>query len=170
MARGPGSCWAGNALHSDISPEGAGSGLFGMLLALVAQRHGFPVPEGGSQAITDALVARLLARGGEVRCGQRVTEVVVRDGRALGVRTDGDGVGALAARRAVLADTDVLTLYRHLVGERHLPARVVDGLTRFHHGPPTLKVDWALSSKIPWTDPVVGRAGTVHLAVTRSGT
>lgn len=153
---------AGNALHSDISPEGAGSSLFGLLLALTAQRHGFPVPEGGSQALTDAMVRRLEARGGRVACGHRVVEVRLVDGRAVGVRT-ADGAD-FVARRGVLADTDAVALYRDLVGEEHLPSRVVDGLSRFQRGPATVKVDWALSSKIAWADPDVGRAGTVHLA------
>jgi phytoene dehydrogenase-like protein len=152
---------AGNALHSDISPEGAGSGLFGMLLALAAQRHGFPVPEGGSQSLTNALIKRLEARGGRVMCGQEVTRVIIHEGRAVGVRTT---AGDIIARRGVLADCNAVPLYRRLVGEDHLPARLVDGLARFHHGPATVKVDWALSSKIPWTDGDVGRAGTVHLA------
>jgi phytoene dehydrogenase-like protein len=153
---------AGNALHTDISPEGAGSALFGMLLALMAQRHGFPVPEGGAQSITNALIARLEARGGQLRCGQRVDRVILHEGRAVGVRTaSGDD---LSAARAVLADCNAVPLYRDLVGEDHLPARLVTGLRRFHHGPGTVKVDWALSSKIPWSDPDIGLAGTVHLA------
>jgi phytoene dehydrogenase-like protein len=153
---------AGNALHADISPEGAGSGLFALILALTAQRHGFPVPEGGAQSLTDALVRRLEAKGGTIRCGERVAKVVVRDGRAVAVRTAvGDEV---TVERAVLADCDAVLLYRDLVGEEHLPKRVVHGLERFHRGPATVKVDWALSSPIPWLDPAVGRAGTVHLA------
>lgn len=153
---------AGNALHADLSPEGAGSGLFGLLLALIAQHHGFPVPEGGAQALTDALVRRLESRGVGIRCGERVAKVIVREGRAVGVLTaSGDEI---EARHAVLADCDAVVLYRDMVGEDHLPARLLDGLQRFHRGPATVKLDWALSSPIPWLDPEVGRAGTVHLA------
>ena len=153
---------AGNALHSDISPEGAGSSLFGLLLALTAQAYGFPVPEGGSQSLTDALVRRLEAKGGKVLCGRRVVKVKLADGRAVGVHTaDGDH---FAAPRGVLADTDVVALYRDLVGEQNLPQPVVDRLTKFHRGPATVKVDWAVSAKIPWIDPEVERVGTVHLA------
>ena len=34
----------GNAMHSDVPPEGAGSGVFGWLLAMLGQDVGFPVP------------------------------------------------------------------------------------------------------------------------------
>src|SRR4051812_6060331 len=93
---------AGNALHADFSPEHPGSGIYGWVLVGLAQQFGFPIPEGGSGRVTDALVRRLQARGGAVRCGVRVTKVETRRGRAAGVRTaDGEAIGA---RRAVLAD------------------------------------------------------------------
>ncbi|MEA2451108.1 MAG: hypothetical protein QOG63_3040, partial [Thermoleophilaceae bacterium] len=50
---------AGNALHADFTPEAAGSGIYGWLLASLAQQHGWPVPEGGSGELTAALVRRL---------------------------------------------------------------------------------------------------------------
>ncbi|MDT0550944.1 NAD(P)/FAD-dependent oxidoreductase, partial [Streptomyces sp. DSM 41529] len=50
---------AGNALHADLAPEAAGSGGFGWLMSMLGQFHGFPVPVGGSGALTEALVRRL---------------------------------------------------------------------------------------------------------------
>ncbi len=76
---------AGNALHADLGPEAAGSGGFGWLMTMLGQTYGFPVPVGGAGALTAALVRRL-ERGGVVRC-ERVDEIVVRAGRAVGVRT-----------------------------------------------------------------------------------
>src|SRR6202041_566234 len=73
---------AGNALHTDLSPETAGSGLFGWLLCALAQHVGFPVPEGGAGELTAALVRRLEAGGGELRCGTAVRRIYVRGGRA----------------------------------------------------------------------------------------
>jgi phytoene dehydrogenase-like protein len=151
----------GNAMHADISPESPGSGLFGLVLAGLGQQVGYPVPRGGAQGITDALVARLRARGGNVECDAHVDRVVVRNGRAVGVEV---GTQPVDATRAVLADTDVVALYRQLVGAAHLPARVLDRISRFERGPATVKIDWALSAPIPWRDPAVRGAGTVHLA------
>ena len=39
---------SGNAMHSDVSPDSAGSALFGWLLVMLGQDVGFPVPEGGA--------------------------------------------------------------------------------------------------------------------------
>jgi phytoene dehydrogenase-like protein len=153
---------AGNALHADLAPESAGSGGFGWLMSMLGQTYGFPVPVGGSGALTRALVRRLEARGGRVRCGQRVERIVVRGGRAVGVRTAaGD---AVAARRAVLADVSVPALYGELVDPEHLPAQVRDDLRRFQWDFATFKVDWALDGPVPWRAEQAGRAGTVHLA------
>ena len=131
---------AGCALHSDLTLDAAGGAVLGWLLAMLAQDVGFPVAEGGAQSIADALVRRLEARGGEVRCDARVTKVEVRDGAATGVRTaDGE---PYPARRAVLADVPAPGLYRDLVGPEHLPSRVATDLEDFHWDDATVKVDW----------------------------
>ncbi|MFI8345330.1 phytoene desaturase family protein [Streptomyces sp. NPDC085639] len=153
---------AGNALHADLAPEAVGSGGFGWLMSMLGQSHGFPVPVGGAGALTDALVSRLRRRGGVLRCGERVASVVVRSGTAVGVRTEGKET--VSARRAVLADTSAPTLYRDLVGEEHLPSRLLRDLERFQWDFATFKVDWALTGPVPWTAPQAARAGTVHVA------
>ncbi|MEU0008718.1 NAD(P)/FAD-dependent oxidoreductase [Streptomyces sp. NPDC006314] len=153
---------AGNALHADLAPESAGSGGFGWLLSMLGQTYGFPVPVGGSGALTEALIHRLRARGGELRCGERVESIAVRDGRAVGVRTAaGETVPAL---RAVLADVAVPVLYQDLVGPEHLPAQLMEDLRRFQWDFATFKVDWALDGPVPWQAERACQAGTVHLA------
>ncbi|KAF0647224.1 MULTISPECIES: phytoene desaturase family protein [Streptomyces] len=153
---------AGNALHADLSPETALGGGLGWLMCMLGQSVGFPVPVGGVGALTDALARRLADRGGTVRCGRRVTEVTVRDGRARGVRTaDGEYV---AARRAVLADVTAPALYGGLVAWEHLPGRLRDDMRRFQWDVGTVKVDWALDRPVPWAADGPARAGTVHLA------
>jgi phytoene dehydrogenase-like protein len=158
---GAASLMAGNALHTDLGPDAAGSAVYGWLLAMLAQTVGFPVPVGGAGMLTEALVTRLHDRGGRLVCGAPVRQVVVRHGRAVGVRTaDGDEHGA---SRAVLAAVDAPQLLVSLVGEEHLPARMREDLRRFQWDNATLKVDWALSGPIPWKDAECGLAGTLHL-------
>ncbi|MCX5174547.1 NAD(P)/FAD-dependent oxidoreductase [Streptomyces virginiae] len=153
---------AGNALHADLAPEAAGSGGFGWLMSMLGQSHGFPVPVGGAGALTAALVSRMRRRGGVLRCGERVASVVLRGGTAVGVRTAGGEI--VGARRAVLADTSALALYRDLVGEEHLPSRLLRDLECFQWDFATFKVDWALTGPVPWTAPQAAGAGTVHVA------
>jgi phytoene dehydrogenase-like protein len=159
---GGGLLLAGNALHADMTPEMPGSALFGLILCGIGQHHGFPVPEGGAGRLTGALVRRLIASSGEVRCASRVTQILVRDGRARGVRLDSGE--EILARVAVLADVGAPQLYGELLHPRDTPARLVRQLPRFQYDNSTIKVDWALSGPIPWTSEPVRRAGTVHVA------
>jgi phytoene dehydrogenase-like protein len=155
---------AGCALHTDVFPESPVGGLMGWLLAAIGQELSWPVPEGGAGRLTDALVSRLTAAGGKLQCSTPVTGVVVRGGRAVAVRTAaGDEVDA---GRAVLADVDAPALYRRLVGEEHLPSRVVRALDRFNWDHATVKVDWTLDAPIPWASEAARQAGTVHVADT----
>ena len=152
---------AGNSLHTDLSPTSAGSAVFGWLLAMLGQSVGFPVPEGGAGRLTAALVDRLLARGGQLECGARATQVILRQGRAVGVRlADGRVVDA---RRAVLADVPAPHLYLDLVGADHLPSLLLQDIQRFQWDQATVKVDWALSAPIPWVAEGARGAGTVHV-------
>ncbi len=156
---------AGAALHADFSPESTLSGFFGWLMCAAGQQVGFPVPVGGAQSITDALVRRLEAGGGRVRCGAPVTEVVVRHGRAAGVRVgSGSGGEELRADRAVLADVNAPMLYRSLVAADHLPARLLAAIERFDWDDATFKVDWTLDEPIPWKAAGARQAGTVHVS------
>lgn len=153
---------AGNAAHADLHPQGMGSGLFGLMLAMLGQQVGFPAPTGGAGQLIAAMVRRLEAGGGRLRCSAAVTRIEVRDGRAVAVHTaDGERI---EARRAIIADVTAPQLYGGLVPFSDLPARVESSMRRFQWDPGTVKVDWALSGPIPWAgDPAVA-PGYVHLA------
>ncbi|MDQ2725930.1 MAG: NAD(P)/FAD-dependent oxidoreductase [Actinomycetota bacterium] len=153
---------AGNALHADLVPESALSGIYGWLLAMLGQEVGFPVPEGGAGGLTEALVARLARAGGELRCGQPAVGIEVLKGRARAVRTAGGET--VLARHAVVADVDAPSLYLDLVGRAHLPPSLIEDVRSFEWDTSTIKVDWALTAPIPWSDAECRRAGTVHLA------
>jgi phytoene dehydrogenase-like protein len=152
---------AGNALHADLTPDSNGGGLFGWLLCMLGQDVGFPVPQGGAGKLTEALIARLRDRGGEVVCGQRVTSVVVKDGRAVGVDTAAGE--RYDARKAVLADTGAPQLYLDLIPREHLSKQLVEDLEKFQYDASTIKVDWALDGPIPWKVADAHRAGTIHV-------
>lgn len=152
---------AGCALHADLGPDQSAGTAIGWLLAALAQRTGFPVPAGGAGAIAGALVRRLRARGGDVWCGRPVTEVVVRRGRAVGIRTAGGD--EVTARRAVIAAVAAPALVGHLLDPAALPAGTAAELSRFHWDWSTVKVDWALAGPVPWRAGACRRAGVVHL-------
>jgi phytoene dehydrogenase-like protein len=155
---------AGNALHTDLTPESALGGFFGFLLCALGQDVGYPFPEGGAGELSGALVRRARARGVRIVTGARVTSVVVRRGAAAGVRlADGTEIGA---RRAVLADVDAVALYLSLLPREAVPAGVLADIRRFDRDPATVKVDWTLDGPVPWSHPEARRAPVVHVTDT----
>jgi phytoene dehydrogenase-like protein len=152
--------FTGTAMHADVPPSEVLSGFFGFVLCMIGQDVGWPAPEGGAGRFTDALVTRLQARGGRVHCNAPVDRVLVRNGRAVGVRAAGEEI---AAARAVLADVDAPRLLLQLVGPEHLSARTLDDLRRFTWDHAVFKVDWNLDAPVPWTAPHARRAGVIHV-------
>jgi phytoene dehydrogenase-like protein len=152
---------AGNALHADLTPETAIGGFFGFVLCALGQDVGFPVPAGGAGSLTRALVRRLEAYGGSVECGAPVERVLVKRGRAVGVRT-ADG-REFEARRAVLAAVDAPQLYLRLLDRDHVPASVLAEIHRFEWDWSTIKIDWTLDAPIPWEADEARRAPVVHV-------
>ncbi|MFZ5845829.1 MAG: phytoene desaturase family protein [Actinomycetota bacterium] len=155
---------AGNAAHTDIPVDAPGSGVMGWLLAMVGQHLGYPVPRGGAGMLAAAMARRFESRGGTIRTGERVVEVVVRDGRASAVRTEGGDL--VEATRAVVADVSAPALYGELVSWDHLPSRLRRKMDRFEWDPGTVKVDWALDGPVPWATAPAAAPGTVHISET----
>lgn len=157
----------GNAGHADIPLDAPGSGLMGVLLCMLGQSVGYPVPEGGAGRLTQAMAERLRSKGGQIRCGSAVAGVEVSGGRAVGVRLeDGSQVGV---RRAVLADVGAPALYERMLDPSAVPPRVQRGIRRFDWDPGTVKVDWALSGPVPWGQQPSAAPGTVHIAASAAG-
>ena len=142
-----GALFAGIAAHSILPLDRAFTAGVALFLGGLAHAVGWPMAEGGSQAITDALIAELRAHGGEVECGRRVASL-----------------DELPASTVVLADVTPRSLAA-IAGPR-LPKRVRRAYRRFRHGPGVFKVDYALSEPVPWRDPATARAATVHLGGT----
>ncbi|MBM2622381.1 NAD(P)/FAD-dependent oxidoreductase [Actinoplanes sp. LDG1-06] len=168
MFRGEGATMllAGCALHTDLSPEEAGGGVYGWLLAMLGQQYGWPVPVGGAQKITDALVTRLEQRGGRIVYNAPADRVLIARGKAMGVTADTTNYRAW---KAVVADVPAPALYLDLVGERWLPPRLAEDLDHFRWDGATLKVDWAVRTRMPWRNPAAAGAGTVHLGADLDG-
>jgi phytoene dehydrogenase-like protein len=158
--RRPTAWLAGSAMHSGLPPDTAGSGAFGFLLQLVGHTHGWPLPEGGTQRVTDALLAKLARAGGQIRCSAGVAKILVRAGRTAGVELVG---GEQVAVDAVVSTVSARPLAAMLPPEA-LPERLVRRLRGWRYGTAAFKVDWALSGSVPWSAPAAHEAGVVHLA------
>jgi phytoene dehydrogenase-like protein len=153
---------AGNAGHADIPLNAPGSALMGILMTMLGQTVGFPVPQGGAGVLAQSLARRLESLDADIRCGMPVVHVEIDRGRATGVRTE-DGQ-LFHARRAVIADVVASNLYGGLVSPADVPARTARSMKGFQLDPGTVKVDWALDAPIPWGSAPPHAPGTFHVA------
>ena len=139
--------FAGCAAHSILPLERSLTAALGLLFCLTGHVEAWPVAEGGSAAIAGALASLLLSLGGRIETGNFVSMLT-----------------NLPRARVVLFDTSPAQL-ADIAGPA-LPAGYVRRLRRYRYGPGVFKVDWALDGPIPWNDPAVLQASTVHLGGT----
>lgn len=132
---------AAHAISRMPSLVSAGAGL---MLSMLAHTGGWPIPVGGSQAISDALIEDLRAHGGTVISDAPVTDPP-------------QGVAIFDT-----APPALLSIYRDRVPDKYAKA-----LQRYRFGSAAAKVDFVLSGEIPWADPRLAQAPTLHLGGTR---
>ncbi len=116
----------------------------GVGIITAGHRWGWPVAAGGSGSITGALAALLADLGGKIETGTPIR----------------------VASQLPLADVTLLDLAPDVVAALlgdELPARVARAFRRFRRAPGAFKIDFAVEGGVPWSNPDVGRAGTVHL-------
>ncbi|MDX2355685.1 NAD(P)/FAD-dependent oxidoreductase [Dietzia sp. PP-33] len=134
-----------HAITPLTSPAATAVGL--VLGSLLHSPLGWALPVGGSGAITAALADALREAGGEIRTGFRVGSLAQIDARDVVFNTSSRILGEI-----LLASS---------------PSPAVAGrartLTEAPVGGAAAKVDLVLSGPVPWRDPRLAGAGTVHL-------
>jgi phytoene dehydrogenase-like protein len=139
--------FAGCAAHAILPLERRLTATVGLLFLLTAHAEEWPVAKGGSAAIGRALASHLATLGGRIETGRRVRSLA-----------------DLPQARMYFFDTGPNQLAD--IAGPVLPERYVRGLRRYRFGPGVFKLDWALDGPIPWKDPQVLSASTVHLGGT----
>lgn len=142
--------FAGLAGHSCLSFDQWMSSAVGLVLGASLHAVGWPVPRGGSGALTKALAAHLESLGGTVHTSQRIDAAAWRQ---LG-----------GEKTLSLFDTTPRALAA-IVGDK-ATAKFQDVARKFASAPGAFKVDYALSQPVPWKAWECKRAITVHLGGT----
>jgi phytoene dehydrogenase-like protein len=140
--------FAGVAAHAFRPFSSPMSSAIGVALGTAAHRYGWPVAEGGSAAISRAMVSMLEGGyGAKIETGVRV-----------------DSLDEVGPADIVMLDLAPAAVVRVAGGK--LPRRVARGYERFRHGPGVFKVDFAVEGGVPWVHEPSCRAGTVHVGGT----
>lgn len=138
---------AGNAAHAGTPLTHRLTGAVGATLIVAAHAVGWPLPRGGAGRLTGALARFFESIGGTIETGCRVRSLAE----------------VPSARATLLALTHGQVAALEGTG---LPPSFRRRLARWKYGPGAFKVDWALDGPIPWNDPAVKRAATVHVGGT----
>jgi phytoene dehydrogenase-like protein len=136
--------WAGVAAHSMLPLTNLATSGYALGLIVTAHSVGWPVAQGGSQKVADALASYLRSLGGEIVASTRI-----------------ESLDQLPESRAVLCDITPRQLTR--IAEAKLPENYKKRLAKYRYGPGVFKMDWALNSPAPWRAAECNRAGTIHI-------
>jgi phytoene dehydrogenase-like protein len=142
--------FAGLAGHSMLSLDQPLSATVGLMFGVTIHAVGWPIPKGGAQAISRALIGCLNSLGGTVHTSRCIDAVAFRE-----IEADSD---------IVLFDTSPRQLLA-VVGDRIGPS-YRRAFSQFQPGPGAFKIDFALSEPVPWTAAECRRSITVHLGGT----
>lgn len=142
--------FAGLAGHSFLSFDEILSSAAGLVLGAAAHRFGWPIPRGGSQSITNALIACFQGFGGKLHTASRTDAEAFNAWNRPSLPTLFD---TSPRQLAAIAGNFLTPGFRGLMED-------------FKLGPGVFKIDYALSQPVPWRAVECRRAITVHLGGT----
>lgn len=136
--------FAGLASHAMMPLEKNATAAFGLVLAMLGHAVGWPIVQGGSQRLADAMQYYFKDLGGTIVGGLQVTSLEdLPDARFL---------------LFDLTPRQILQLAGHRFTRNYCRQ-----LQQYRYGPGVFKIDWALREPIPWHAKACMKAGTVHL-------
>jgi phytoene dehydrogenase-like protein len=151
------------ALHAGLSPDEVGGAEFAWLFMSTVQDVGCSTVKGGMHEVSRALADVLRGHDGEIRTGERVESIVVRDGRAVSVRlTDGEEI---AVGGVVASNVDPGHLVLDLLGESVVGSVIADKIRQYEWGDSFFTVYVALDQPVAFAAvPDGSRASYSHAA------
>ncbi len=97
--------------------------------------------KGGTGAVSDAMAGAARSFGAEIRCNAPVAQVIVKNGKAVGVALEnGDEIYG----KCIISGCDPRVTFRNLVDEKELPSDFVAAIDKFKFRGSSGKVNLAL--------------------------
>lgn len=140
--------FSGMAAHSMLPLNKPLTAAFGLILATLGHAVGWPLPEGGTQKIADALQSYFMSLGGKIIAGHKVNSM--KD---------------IPSAKAILFDLTPKQILEITVDT--FPQNYQKKLSDYRYGAGVFKIDWALNSPIPFKIKECGLAATVHISGTQ---
>jgi phytoene dehydrogenase-like protein len=149
-------------MHLGRTPDEVGSGLWVPLVLLALLAGGMAIPAGGSEQLAQALVKLIQQHGGAVQCDMQATQIVVKGGKAVAVRSSGGD--EIAVKQAVVASVNPDQLYLKLLAEAEIAPPLRKQAATYRYGRGCVQLALALSEPPRWPDERFSRIGQPHLS------
>lgn len=131
-------CFSGN--FASLRQPGSALPFFSMAVGeLEGELGAWRLVKGGMGGIVEAMAAFARSKGAEIRTDSAVEEILVTDGKAVGVKING---GELIKARCVLANTDPKRTFLKMLDKKHLDPDFAKDIKqiRMGHGSPKLNL------------------------------
>ena len=148
--------WAPWCLHVGLTPEASYGGQMARVIAFALEAAGAPIIKGGAGNAAQAFRSLIESKGGEIRVGVEVTEIIVNKGKAVGIRTaQNEQIHA----RNVIASTAPGQLYESLLQGELKP----ETNKKYRHGRGNFQLHYALDGPIEWKANGLDDVALIHL-------
>jgi len=135
-------------MHLDFGPDVPGGATFPFLEPPIDHLNGMAFTKGGISNLIDAMVRVIEKNGGQVLLGQNVSQILVKGGRAVGIKTLSGK--EYYAQKAVIANLTPTQLFLNLMPKSVVPSAVLEKASKFRYGPGTMMIHLALSKPVEW--------------------
>jgi len=150
------------ALFMAHAPDDAGGAELAWLFGTVLQDAGNNLVKGGMHHVSLALADHLRSLGGEIRTNAGVEKILVRAGRATGVRLEGGE--EIPVGRLVASGVDPGQLALGFLGEEVIGEEIAGKMERYEWGDSAFVIYAALDGPVDYkAGPEAGEACHVHL-------
>lgn len=147
-------------LHCGLGPDSAMSGLMAQVVAFTLEAVGMPMVKGGNAQTVHAFHALIKQHGGSLQCNADVTQILVKQGKAVGVTlANGESIYA----RNVVCNVTPTQLYTRLVPQEHCPPAIRQQAQAYRYGKGNMQIHLALSEAPQWSAPALANVAYVHL-------
>jgi phytoene dehydrogenase-like protein len=141
--------FAGCAAHAYLPVNRFFTSSFGNIFLTLAHTTGWPIAKGGSQSLVNAMQLALEDHGGQIVTNHRIGQLA-----------------DLPSSKVKILDVSSAAAGKLIEPLQGGSARRVKRLKNIRPGPGAWKIDYALSSPLPFTHKASRKAGTVHLGGT----
>ena len=139
------------------------SALMGQVVTFSLTQAGDPLVKGGSDNIVKAFQKIIEENGGTLKTSSDVTQVDVKDGRAVGIKlANGEQIDA---NKGVIGNVTPTQLYQNLLAGDQVPEAIAQSASNYEYGRGCMMIHIAMDAKPQWSDPEMAWAEVAMMHV-----